>query len=176
MPAPGPIEASATLRTSGISAAAPAVDVALVLSIDCSSSMDDGDYHIVMTGIAAALADPAVVAAATSSGGHADSPWMSVLGGCNNLSRMPHMCSKRSSESVARSTALAQSGHGGAAWSVTMPASATPDLRHADHRGGNDQRRPTGFPEGVTLFTALLRPFPALRGEALSTMPPPRCR
>jgi hypothetical protein len=43
-----------------------AVDVALVLSVDCSSSMDDGDYRLQMNGIAAALADPAVVVAATS--------------------------------------------------------------------------------------------------------------
>lgn len=36
------------------------VDLALVLAIDCSSSVDDGDFRLQMEGIAAALRDPLV--------------------------------------------------------------------------------------------------------------------
>jgi hypothetical protein len=37
---------------------ATAVDLALVLAVDCSSSVDEGDYHLQMDGIAAALRNP----------------------------------------------------------------------------------------------------------------------
>ena len=37
-----------------------AVDLALVLAVDCSSSIDEGDFQWQMKGIAAALRDPAV--------------------------------------------------------------------------------------------------------------------
>ena len=39
------------------------LDLALVLAIDCSSSVDDGDYKLQMQGIAAALRNPALYAA-----------------------------------------------------------------------------------------------------------------
>ncbi len=44
-------------------AEAIAVDLALVLAVDCSSSVDVADYRMQMDGIAAALRDPAVGAA-----------------------------------------------------------------------------------------------------------------
>jgi hypothetical protein len=40
-----------------------AVDLALVLAVDCSSSVDAGDFHLQMHGIAAALRNPALLAA-----------------------------------------------------------------------------------------------------------------
>jgi hypothetical protein len=62
----GRIDTRMARWNDGNLATSSAVDVALVLAVDCSSSMDDGDYRLQMNGIAAALADPAVVAAATS--------------------------------------------------------------------------------------------------------------
>jgi hypothetical protein len=40
-----------------------AVDLALVLAVDCSSSVDAGDFHLQMHGIAAALRNPALFSA-----------------------------------------------------------------------------------------------------------------
>jgi hypothetical protein len=40
-----------------------AVDLALVLAVDCSSSIDDGDFRLQMNGIAAALRHPPLLAA-----------------------------------------------------------------------------------------------------------------
>ena len=37
-----------------------AVDLALVLAADCSSSADEGDFRLQMDGIAAALRNPAL--------------------------------------------------------------------------------------------------------------------
>jgi hypothetical protein len=45
---------------------AVAVDLALVLVVDCSSSVDDGDFQLQMKGIAGALRDPAVYQAIAS--------------------------------------------------------------------------------------------------------------
>lgn len=47
-------------------AAAEKVDLALVLAVDCSGSVDMAEYHLQMDGISAAFRDPAVIAAATS--------------------------------------------------------------------------------------------------------------
>jgi Protein of unknown function (DUF1194) len=41
-----------------VAAKAVAVDLALVLAVDCSSSVDEGDYRLQMDGIAAALRNP----------------------------------------------------------------------------------------------------------------------
>jgi len=43
-----------------ISAAVLAVDLSLVLAVDCSSSVDAGDFKLQMSGIASALRDPSV--------------------------------------------------------------------------------------------------------------------
>lgn len=51
-------------------AAAEQVDVALVLAVDCSGSVDSREYHLQMDGIAAAFRDPAVIAAALSGPRH----------------------------------------------------------------------------------------------------------
>lgn len=40
-----------------------AVDLALVLAVDCSSSVDDADFRLQMDGIAAALRNPPLIAA-----------------------------------------------------------------------------------------------------------------
>lgn len=45
---------------AAFSAAALAVDVGLVLAVDCSSSVDAGDFKMQMGGIASALRDPSV--------------------------------------------------------------------------------------------------------------------
>jgi hypothetical protein len=45
---------------------APAADVALVLAVDVSESVDDARYRLQMDGIAQALEDPAVIATITS--------------------------------------------------------------------------------------------------------------
>ena len=42
------------------------VDLALVLAVDCSSSVDAGDYHLQMFGIADALRSPKVLNAIQS--------------------------------------------------------------------------------------------------------------
>jgi hypothetical protein len=47
-------------RRQRMSNAETAVDVALVLAVDCSSSADLGDYRLQMDGIAAALRNPAL--------------------------------------------------------------------------------------------------------------------
>ncbi len=39
------------------------VDLALVLAVDCSTSIDAGDFRLQMDGIAAALRNPAVAKA-----------------------------------------------------------------------------------------------------------------
>jgi hypothetical protein len=52
--------------TAGPSAANLAVDLALVLAVDCSSSVDEADFRMQMDGIAAALRDPSVDAAIAS--------------------------------------------------------------------------------------------------------------
>jgi hypothetical protein len=44
----------------GITAEVPAVDLSLVLAVDCSSSVDAGDFKLQMGGIASALRDPSV--------------------------------------------------------------------------------------------------------------------
>lgn len=48
------------------SAAAAAVDLALVFAVDCSSSVSRAEYDLQLAGIGAALRDPAVVAAASA--------------------------------------------------------------------------------------------------------------
>jgi Protein of unknown function (DUF1194) len=47
-------------------AAVEKVDVALVLAVDCSGSVDGGEYALQIKGIEAAFRDPAVIAAATN--------------------------------------------------------------------------------------------------------------
>lgn len=47
-------------------AQATAVDLALVLAVDCSSSVDEGDFRLQMDGIAAALRNPPLVDAIAS--------------------------------------------------------------------------------------------------------------
>ena len=57
----------------GFSSTAPAaarVDLALVLAVDCSGSVNAQEYALQMNGIAAAFRDPAIVAAATSGPTH----------------------------------------------------------------------------------------------------------
>jgi hypothetical protein len=46
------------------------VDLALVLAVDCSGSVDLREYHLQMDGIAAAFRDPAVIASATGGPRH----------------------------------------------------------------------------------------------------------
>ena len=59
-------------EVAGTSAApcdlAPAVDLALALAVDCSSSVDAGDFRIQMDGIAAALRHPALHEAIAAGG------------------------------------------------------------------------------------------------------------
>lgn len=45
-------------------------DLALVLAVDCSGSVDSREYHYQMDGIAAAFRDPAIIAAALSGPHH----------------------------------------------------------------------------------------------------------
>jgi Protein of unknown function (DUF1194) len=45
-------------------------DLALVLAVDCSGSVDSHEYHYQMDGIAAAFRDPAIIAAALSGPQH----------------------------------------------------------------------------------------------------------
>jgi hypothetical protein len=54
------ITGSAVVRAGGN------YDLALVLAVDCSGSVDPGEYRLQMDGIAAAFRDPEVIAAATS--------------------------------------------------------------------------------------------------------------
>ncbi len=51
---------------SSPASAAENVDLALVLAVDCSGSVNASEYALQMNGIAAAFRDPAIVAAATS--------------------------------------------------------------------------------------------------------------
>jgi Protein of unknown function (DUF1194) len=46
------------------------VDLALVLAVDCSGSVDLREYHLQMDGIAAAFRDPEVIASATAGPEH----------------------------------------------------------------------------------------------------------
>lgn len=60
-PASRPIIHADLPGTTRLAAAtSPAVDVALVLAVDVSSSIDAGDYQMQMDGIADALSDPAI--------------------------------------------------------------------------------------------------------------------
>lgn len=58
------------LAGGGPAAAAEAVDVALVLSVDTSGSVNRHNYELQMGGIAAAFRDPEVIAAATAGPTH----------------------------------------------------------------------------------------------------------
>ena len=65
--APASLGASRPLAGANlILASGLAVDLALVLAVDCSSSADFADYKMQMDGIAAALRDPAVYEAITA--------------------------------------------------------------------------------------------------------------
>ncbi len=55
----GTTRAGLTVEINHLNAAGQnAADLALVLAVDCSSSVDDGDYRLQMDGIAAALRNP----------------------------------------------------------------------------------------------------------------------
>ena len=55
---------------SSTALAAERVDLALVLAVDCSGSVNAQEYALQMNGIAAAFRDPAIIAAATSGPTH----------------------------------------------------------------------------------------------------------
>lgn len=55
---------------SSAALAAENVDLALVLAVDCSGSVNAKEYALQMDGIAAAFRDPAIIAAATSGPSH----------------------------------------------------------------------------------------------------------
>lgn len=55
---------------SPYASAAEKVDLALVLAVDCSGSVNPQEYVLQMNGIAAAFRDPAIISAATSGPSH----------------------------------------------------------------------------------------------------------
>jgi hypothetical protein len=64
------LAAALTLALAGAVRAQEAVDLALVLAVDCSGSVDAREYNLQMGGIAAAFRSPEIIAAALSGPTH----------------------------------------------------------------------------------------------------------
>jgi hypothetical protein len=113
------------------------LDLALVLAVDCSSSVDDGDYKLQMDGIAAALRNPALYEAIAS----------------GNNGRIA-LALVHWSTSNSQSLVIAWS-------SIAGPADLESVARQAESAERKWQPGGTGLAQAITFSTALLLTLPA---------------
>jgi hypothetical protein len=113
------------------------LDLALVLAVDCSSSVDDGDYKLQMQGIAGALRNPALYEAI-------------ALGAYGRIALALVHWSTSNSQSLA------------IAWSsIASPADLESVARQAESAERKWQPGGTGLAQAITFSTALLLSLPA---------------